>query len=89
MKREEITQKLLQALIDVAPEVDASALAPAKLLRQQVDLDSADWLNFLVAVHERLGVDIPDADAAKLSTLDKLVDYCAQRLNNGEASAAH
>jgi acyl carrier protein len=80
MTPDDIRTRLLRALTDVAPEVDAAALAPARALRQQVDLDSADWLNFLVAVHEQLGVDIPDADAARLSTLDKLVAYCAQRL---------
>ncbi len=80
MNREQIRNQLLEALVEVAPEVDAQAIAPARLLRQQVDLDSADWLNFLVAVHQRLGVDIPDADVGKLSTLDKLTDYCAQRL---------
>ncbi|MEW5878806.1 MAG: hypothetical protein AB1761_00010 [Pseudomonadota bacterium] len=37
-------------------------------------------LNFLVALHARIGVDIPDADAARLTTLDKLVDYCARKL---------
>lgn len=71
---------LRQALTEIAPEIDVQALAPAKPLRQQVDLDSADWLNFLVAVHEKIGVDIPDADAAKLTTLDKLVAYCVERL---------
>jgi len=81
MNRDEIRRQLLQALSDVAPEVDTQAIEPARALRQQVDLDSADWLNFLVAVHEHLRVEIPDADAAKLSTLDKLIDYCAQRLS--------
>jgi acyl carrier protein len=80
MNREHILNQLLEALVEVAPEVDAQAIAPTRLLRQQVDLDSADWLNFLVAVHQHLGVDIPDADVAKLSTLDKLADYCVLRL---------
>jgi acyl carrier protein len=80
MNADGIRTRLLRALTDVAPEIDAAAIAPARALRQQVDLDSADWLNFLVAVHEHLGVDIPDADVAGLSTLDKLVAYCAQRL---------
>lgn len=80
MDRTQIQTQLLQLLADIAPEVDTQAIEPARPLRQQVDLDSADWLNFLVAVHGKLGVDIPDADAAKLSTLDKLVAYCAERL---------
>jgi acyl carrier protein len=80
MNRDELLSAILDSLTGIAPEIDAAALAPAKPLRDQVDLDSADWLNFLVALHAKLGVDIPDADAAKLTTLDKLVDYCGQRL---------
>jgi len=80
MKREELLAAILDALSGIAPEIDAAALVADKPLREQVDLDSADWLNFLVALHARLGVDIPDADAARLTTLDKLVDYCGQKL---------
>ncbi len=80
MNRDAIQARLLQALAEIAPEVDGQTIEPARALRQQVDLDSADWLNFLVAVHEQLGIDIPDAEAARLSTLDKLVAYCAERL---------
>ena len=80
MTREELLAAILDALAGIAPEVDAAALAPAKPLRDQVDLDSADWLNFLVALHAKLGIDIPDADAARLTTLDKLADYCGRKL---------
>lgn len=79
MNRDELTQAILQTLATIAPEIDAEALHPAKPLRDQVDLDSADWLNFLVALNRRIGIDIPDADAAKLTTLDRLVDYCATK----------
>ncbi len=80
MNRDELRKAILDTLTGIAPEIDAGALAPAKPLRDQVDLDSADWLNFLVALHAKIGVEIPDADAAKLTTLDKLVDYCGARL---------
>lgn len=80
MKREELKQAILQALTSIAPEVDPAAIEPAKLLRDQVDLDSADWLNFLVALNTKLGIDIPDADVGKLTTVDKLVDYCERCL---------
>jgi acyl carrier protein len=80
MTREELLAAILDALAGIAPEIDAAALAPATPLRDQVDLDSADWLNFLVALHAKLGIDIPDADAAKLTTLDKLADYCGRKL---------
>lgn len=63
----------------IAPEVEEGELAPAKLLRDQVDLDSMDWLNFLVALHERLNVEIPEADYRRLATLDQIVEYLAAR----------
>jgi acyl carrier protein len=50
-------------------------VVPGKLLRAQVDLDSMDWLNFLVALHERFKVEIPEADYAKLGTLDQVTAY--------------
>lgn len=80
MNRDQLTQAILDALISIAPEIEPGTLQSAKPLRDQIDLDSADWLNFLVALHGKIGVDIPDADAAKLTTLDKLVDYCAAKL---------
>jgi len=83
MNREQVRQALLNALSEVAPEVDTARLVDAKLLRQQLDLDSVDWLNFLVAVHDSLALDIPDAEVGRLDTLDKLVDWCTQHLAPG------
>jgi len=80
MTRDELRRALLDCLGRIAPEVDLAALRPAQRLRDQVDLDSVDWMNFLVAVHAALGIDIPDADAALLTTLDQLIDYCIARL---------
>jgi acyl carrier protein len=79
MNREQIQAELLAAIGEIAPETDLASIDAGRPLRQQIDLDSADWLNFLVAVHDKLGVDIPDAEAARLRTLQQLVDYCASR----------
>ena len=87
MNRAQIRDALLRALSEVAPEVDTARLVDHKPLRRQVDLDSVDWLNFLVAVHQALGLDIPDAKAASLDTLDKLVDWCAAQPPTGPGSA--
>ena len=46
----------------------------------QVDLDSMDWLNVLVAIHEKLKVDIPEADYRKLVTLNDIVAYVGAKL---------
>ncbi|OBI40284.1 phosphopantetheine-binding protein [Mycobacterium kyorinense] len=67
--------EVLSVLTDIAPEVDPAELDDDLLLRDQVDLDSMDWLNFLVGIHKRLHVDIPEADYASLRTLTDVVRY--------------
>ena len=47
-------------LLDIAPEIEEADLSDTELLRDQVDLDSMDWLNFLVRLHKRFAVDIPE-----------------------------
>jgi acyl carrier protein len=71
---------VLKALSGVAPEIDAASVRPGVPLRDQVDLDSIDYLNFMIAIHAASGVDIPEADYAKLSTVNETVEYLAQRM---------
>jgi len=70
----------LTLLRSIAPELDPEALELARPLRQQVDLDSMDWLNFLVSLHERFGVEIAESDYARLISLNDVVDYLQARL---------
>jgi acyl carrier protein len=79
MNAREIRAAVMAELKRIAPELEEGELAPAKPLRDQVDLDSMDWLNFLVALHERLKVEIPEADYRRLGTLDQIVAYLADR----------
>jgi len=75
-----LRKTLLATLSRIAPEVEADDLLPGKPLRDQVDLDSMDWLNFLIGLHEKLKVDIPEADYAKLVTLGDVLDYLKVKL---------
>ncbi len=79
MTPEEIRQSVLEALTDVAPEADPTTIRTDLNLRDQLDIDSMDSLNFLIAVHEQLQVDIPEADWARLQTIDELVEYLGPR----------
>lgn len=81
MNTEELRQGVLAELQRIAPELEAAELAPARPLRDQVDLDSMDWLHFLVALHERYKVDIPEADYRRLVTLDDILRYLAAKLS--------
>ena len=70
---------VFEVLSEIAPEVEPGVLRGDQPLRDQVDLDSMDFLNLLVGVHQRTGVEIPEADYPKLATLDQLIAYLAQR----------
>jgi acyl carrier protein len=76
----EIRAGVLGIVKSVAPELEEAELKADRPLRDQVDLDSMDWLNVLVALHEKLRVDIPEADYGKLVTLNDLVAYLGQRV---------
>lgn len=79
MTRDEIRTAILDEISGIAPEANLSSLDSAADLREQVDLDSFDFLNLMIAVHKRLGVEVPERDYARLSTLDRAVDYLATR----------
>jgi len=80
MDQATIRDTLFAALRGIAPEVTPGEIEPDQPLRDQVDLDSMDFLNFLVRLHEKLGVDVPEADYAKLVTLNDFVAYLQARL---------
>lgn len=80
MDRQQLRQQVLQELQHIAPELEAEALRGDRPLRDEVDLDSMDWLRFLGALHRRLGVNIPEADYHKLNSLDALIAYLEPRL---------
>lgn len=75
----DVREEILSVLTTIAPEVEADDITDDALLRDQVDLDSMDWLNFLVGVHKRLNVDIAESDYASLRTLSDVVRYVEAR----------
>lgn len=77
--RQDIRSDIVSVLTSIAPEVEPEELEDQVLLRDQVDLDSMDWLNFLVGIHKKLSVDIPESDYQKLRTLADLIEYVERR----------
>jgi acyl carrier protein len=80
MNKQQLRQQVVEELQQVAPELDAETLRGDRPLRDEVDLDSMDWLRFLSALHRRFAVNIPEADYQQLDSLDALVGYLHQRL---------
>lgn len=78
MSDAETKSMIIELLSTIAPEGDYAALAGDEDLREALDLDSMDFMNFVVALHERTGIDIPEADYPKLRTLDGAIAYLAR-----------
>lgn len=79
-KYPELRANVIAILRGIAPEVEADELRDDRPLRQQVDLDSMDWLNFLIGISEQLKVSIPETDYGRLVTLGNLLDYLRAKL---------
>ncbi len=81
MTRDEIRGVVRSILGGIAPEVDLDRIRPGGDLRDELDIDSMDFLRFVVGVHERLGVDVPEADYPSIRTLDGCLAYLERRLS--------
>ncbi len=80
----DIRKVLHEELNNIAPEVDMASVDPAADLREAIDIDSMDFLNFITAVHHRLGIDIPEIDYPKLVTLKGAIAYIEAKLKTSE-----
>jgi acyl carrier protein len=78
MTNDALRSAILDALLDVAPDVDTGALDADRPFRDQFDFDSMDQLNFVVSLHKRLGIDVPETDYPRLATLEGCVDYLSR-----------
>lgn len=75
----DVRESVLAAIAAIAPETDVRKLAPDRPLREQIELDSIDWINVVVELCGRLSVDIPESDYGRLITVDAIVAYLESR----------
>lgn len=80
----DIRKVVQEELNNIAPEIDLATIDPAGDLREAFDIDSIDFLNFITAIHHRLGVEIPELDYPKLVTFDGAVAYIAAKVRSGK-----
>ena len=79
MTETEIQQVLFDAVRKIAPEADLRQLQPGENLREALDIDSFDFLNLLIGLREKLGVEIPEADYGRLTTMSDIVRYLSKQ----------
>ena len=75
MTENEVRERIFEILHRIAPEADLNRLDPNENIREALDIDSFDFLNVLVAVNEKFGVNIPESDYRQVATLTGIVAY--------------
>lgn len=81
MTEEEIKNTIFQLLKRIAPDTEPSELKPDENIRETLNIDSFDSLQFIVALNEKLGIEIPEQDYGKITTLTSLISYIRDKNN--------
>ena len=82
MTNDQIKQAVLQIISVIAPDEDLSHLKSDVALREQLELDSMDFLDIVMELRKRYKVEVPEADYGQLASLDSCVTYLAPRLKD-------
>ena len=80
MNENELRVIILTSLQQIAPDAELDQLEPDENIREALDIDSFDHLNFLISLNQKLGVEIPEKDYGKLNTLGEITDYLTVRV---------
>lgn len=86
MNESELRNLIVQKLTTVAPDLEGEVIEPDVNFRDQFDFDSMDLLNFAIALHEELGLEIPEVDYPRLASLDGCAAYLGERLGREHPS---
>lgn len=86
MSTSPLEQRILAVLDEVAPDADAARLDGSISLREQIDFDSMDMLNFAAGLEREFGIAVPDADFRELASLAGCANYLRRRLADAKES---
>jgi acyl carrier protein len=81
MTKEECKQRVIDIIADIAPDEDLSNLKPDVRLRDQLQIDSMDFLDIVMELRKRHGVEVPEADYGQLASLDSSAEYLTPKFN--------
>lgn len=82
MTQDQIRQAILDIIADIAPDEDVSRVKGDVRLREQLDLDSMDFLDIVMELRKRYNVEVPEADYMQLASLDSSVAYLEPKLKD-------
>ena len=82
MTREEIATSIIDIINDILSDGDCSDIEPDKQLRDQLELDSMDFLDIVMELRKRYGIEVPEEDYPKLASLNSCVDYLEAKMKD-------
>ncbi len=75
MTKDACKQLVIDIISDIAPDEDLTNIKPDVRLRDQLQLDSMDFLDIVMELRKRHGIEIPEADYMQLASLDSCAEY--------------
>ena len=81
MSTEDVKKIVLDIIADVAPDEELDGLNAADSLRDQLDLDSMDFLDIVMELKKRHQIDVPKEEYSKLESMDSCVEYLTPKFN--------
>ena len=82
MNELEIRELIFQIIHRIAPEADLDGLDPNEKIREALDIDSFDFLNVIIGLNEKFGVNVPEGDYRKVSTLKGMMEYLNKHMTS-------
>lgn len=82
MTRDEVKKAITDIINDILPDGDCSNLDPGKKLREQLELDSMDFLDIVMELRKKYKIEVPEADYGRLATLDSCAEYLEPKMKS-------
>ncbi len=80
MNKEDIKKTIIKEIVNIAPDIEEDEIEENENIQESLEIDSFDFLKILTALNEDLGVEVPESDYDKVKTVNKMVEYFAQRM---------
>ncbi len=82
MTKEEIRKAIHDIISGIVPDEDLSNLDDNQIIRDQIELDSMDFLDIVLELRKRYKADVPEEDYPKLATINSCVEYLEPKLKD-------
>ena len=87
MTRDEVRQAIMDILGDIAPDEDMSCIKDDVTLREQMDLDSMDFLDIVMELRKRFNIEVPESDYQELVSMSSCIQYLQPLLKDHQLAS--